>query len=212
MKDDKSKHWFVRITAPWEHIERKFADVTRWLDFKSAVIGYHIGTRTGKPHAHIAIALRTELQKQSVDIRFKRTFDVKGANYSSVVWDQSTRCIAYLHHDEKGKVEYINMYTPEERNEIQLLAKVTTEVVAEAKKRSSTRIVERILDEIRGQGEKDIEWVCRRIYKGVQDLEWYPPGYRMNNYVEEILIRQSSDSTWIDRLTRYFMNKFIPRT
>lgn len=213
MKSDKSLKWFIRITAPWEHIENKYKSVREWIDYSSSAIGYHIGGKTGKHHAHIALVLKGELQKQSIDTRFKKLFDVKGADYSSKVWDGDKKALSYLYHDKSGRVEVHMPLTDEEKTAVQNLVVVYDEIVTTAKSKASYKCVDYVLEAIKESGRC---WtpreIVRYIFSGVREGRWHPPGpSMMEKYVDEIRIKQGSDdeaSAVIDAMTHSFLSRY----
>lgn len=205
----ESAKWFIRVTGPHEHLTIKLNGVKEWIDLKRMAIGYHTGNRTGKEHIHIALELLKEVQQQTINKRMKKTFGVAGSDYSSKTWDGSNKAISYLYHDEKGRVDFFKMeLTEEEKVEIQRTHEVYKEIVQTAKAKASTRIPERILEEIKESGEV---WTMRkiitRILEGVNKSEWYPPGPQMERIVQEIRIKQDPE-TAIPELTQYYMDKF----
>ena len=105
------------------------------IDYDSSVIGYHVGKKTGKPHAHIALVMKSTVQKQSIDHRMKLIFGVKGSDYSSKIWDGAHKVISYLHHDVGGKVEYNMEFTDVEKAAILQVSKVYEDVVTTAKQK-----------------------------------------------------------------------------
>lgn len=211
MKSDRSTRWAVRITAPWEHIELKYKTVLGWIDYNSSCIGYHIGTKTKKQHAHIVLDLKTELQKQSIDTRLKTLFGVKGSDYSSKLWDGNKKAISYLYHDKAGKVD-INMdMSEEEKSEVQNLVTVYNEIVTTAKAKASYKSVDVILEEIK---ESSRLWkpreIVRRILMGVREGKWHPPGSMLERYVDEILIKQGNDDD-AEAVYDHMVDKFMSR-
>lgn len=194
MKSDRSKMWFVRITAPWEHIESKYLLVREWIDHVSSAIGFHHGTKTGKAHAHIAITLRSELQKQSLDTRFKKLFDVKGSDYSSKVWDGSKKVLSYLYHDKAGKVDVNMPLSDEEIKEIESLRVVYEDIVTTAKAKASYKCVDVVLEAIKESGRLwSVREIIVYILQGVRDGKWHPPGPMMDRYIDEIRLKQGDD-------------------
>lgn len=212
MKSDRSLQWFIRITAPWEHIEVKYTLMRGWLDYKSSAIGYHIGSKTGKAHAHIALVLTTELQKQSLDTRVKKLFDVKGSDYSSKLWDGSKKALSYLHHDKSGKVEYNMELSDTDKKEINDLVTVYDDIVTTAKGKASYKCVDVVLEAIKESGKV---WTTREIatyiFRGVRAGKWHPPGSMMERYVDEIRIKQGTDEDSyraVDAMVHSFMLKY----
>ena len=135
----RSKTWYVRITAPHEHIKMKYTDMRSMLDCKSSFMGLHVGTRSGAQHAHIALELTTELQKQSIDERLRKLFKVDRCNYSSKVWDKSLDALSYMYHDSHVEI-HNHMGVDEEA--LKARHSKVAEVVKEAQKRASCRVVE----------------------------------------------------------------------
>lgn len=196
----KSTMWFVRITAPHEHCDTKLKIVKEWIDVSSMAIGYHIGEKTQKPHIHIALKMGKELQKQSVDVRFKTLFGVKGSDYSSKVWDGDHKVLSYLYHDKSGRVEFYKMeLTESEKATIQTTSDVYAEIVKTAKAKASTRIPDRILEEM-GDTQWSEKQIITRIYQGVRSTEWYDPGHMLDRYVNEILLRSSGPIDYVEVL------------
>lgn len=212
MKSDRSAKWFVRVTAPWEHIEAKYKLMREWLDHKCSAIGYHIGSKTGKAHAHIAIEMSVDLQKQSFDVRLKKLFDVKGSDYSSKVWDGCKKALSYLYHDKAGKVEINMALSDDEKKEVENLVVVYDEIVTTAKAKASYKCVDIVLEAIKESGKLwSVREIARYIFSGVREGKWHPPGSMMERYVDEIRIKQGTDDeagAVIDAMTAAFMSKY----
>ena len=192
MKSDVSTKWAIRITAPWDHIKTKVQVLRTWIDHQSSAVGYHIGSKTDKQHGHIVLNLLKGLQKQSLDVRVKQLFGVKGSDYSSKIWDGNVKALSYLYHDKGGEVDNKIPMTPEETAHVQALVSVYNEVVTTAKAKASTRMVDKILLEIQEKGPQTELWIYERIFHGVSEQEWYNPAFNLRKYVEEILLRQGS--------------------
>lgn len=211
MKSDRSTRWAVRVTAPWEHIELKYKTMREWIDYNSSCIGYHIGSKTKKAHAHIVLVLKSELQKQSVDTRMKKLFDVKGSDYSSKPWDGDKKAISYLYHDKAGKVDIHMDMSEEEKTEISNLVHVYNDIVTTAKAKASYKCVDCILEEIK---ESSRCWkareIVRRILMGVREGKWHPPGPMLERYVDEVLIKQGTDDD-AEAVYDHMVDKFMSR-
>jgi len=195
MKNDRSYRWFVRITAPHEHCKAKYTELKNNVDYVNSAIGYHIGTKTGKAHCHIAITLRTEPQKQSIDVRLKKLFDVKGSDYSSKVWDGNYKVLSYLYHDKGGEVTVDMPLTEAERQEIQRTSEVYETIVTQAKTKSSGRIVDATLEAM-----GDVDWsqrdILMYILNGVHEERWHKcSDFQLLNYVDEIRLKTKQE-TW----------------
>lgn len=207
-----SKLWFVRITAPHEYLSTKVELMKEWVDLSYYAVAYHTGKKTQKQHIHIVLALSTELQQQSLNARCKKLFDVKGADYSSKIWDADFKVISYLYHEKDAKVEYHKFpITDEEISEAKRVSEVYNEIVTTAKTKASTRIPDRVLEEIdESRTQWNVRRIASRIYEGVRKGEWYSPGHMMTRYVEEILLRQKpqGDHDYLEFLTDSFCAKF----
>lgn len=188
----RSKQWYIRITALWEHIENKMKDVVGWIDYEGHMIGFHVGARTSKPHAHIAIKMKSDLQKQSLDVRLKKLFGVERADYSSKVWDGDYKALAYMYHDPKGRVIPGFGLTETQIGDLQRMNAVVQEAVSEAKEKASYKVVNYVLEKIRESGIKwtsyEIAW---EIQKGVHSGRFHEPGdFSFERYINEILCKQ----------------------
>jgi len=189
----KSSKWFIRITSPWEHIKSKVATILGWIDYDSMMIGYHHGDKRGAPHAHICLVMKSELQKQSIDVRCKKLFDVSGAQYSSKIWDGDKKAMSYLYHDAKGEVANNMNLTEEELNELTQLNGEIQKVVAVNKARASHKVVEYVMSKaILGWSRHDIgECILRAVAHG----EFYDPGdFALERYINEIELKLAKDN------------------
>lgn len=213
-KSDRSSKWAIRITAPWEHLETKYKSMREWVDFNSSAIGYHIGSKTKKPHAHIVLVINSEIQKQSLDVRCKKLFDVKGSDYSSKPWDGNKKAISYLYHDKAGRVDMGLDLSEEELAEVEKLVVVYNEIVTTAKQKASNKLVDYVLDAIAESGNI---WTERQIFeyamKAIADGKFHSPGQmRMETYMDDILLRQSKDPahliTTIDQMAYKFFARY----
>lgn len=208
-----SKLWFVRITAPHEYCDSKLKLMLEWIDLIHYTVGFHTGKKSQKQHIHIAVALGSELQQQSLNARFRKLFEVKGSDYSSKIWDGNFKALSYLHHEIGCRVDYVRTpFTDSEREEILKVTQLYNEIVLDKKQKASTRIPDRILEEITESGKQwNIRQIVSRIYDGVRKTEWYSPGHMMTRYVEEILLRQtpSGDHDYLEFLTDAFCSKFV---
>lgn len=187
----KSNHWFIRITAPWEHIRGRMKEVKEKIWYDGMMIGYHHGDKKGAPHAHICLRLKSELQKQSIDNCFKKLFDVKGAQYSSKVWDGDKKAIAYLFHDVKGEVHNEMGMTDAEMNEVKELNVEIQKVVKENKGRASNKIVQYVLEQAGEQVWS--RWdIGECILNAVAEGRFYDPGdFVLERYINEIELKMN---------------------
>lgn len=202
----KSKLWYIRITAPHEHITNKLKEVRGWIDYDADMAGFHIGGRTGKPHVHVALRLKSELQKQSIDARFKKLFDVKGADYSSKVWDGDNKALSYMYHDESGHVENNLGLSDAEVADLRRMNSIVQETVKIAKEKASYKIVDYVLEKIKESG---IQWTAYEIGWCIQQAiysgRFHEPGdFQLERYINEILCKQCESE---DDLRRMFDNR-----
>lgn len=194
----KSSKWFVRITAPWSHIEAKVTELRQSIDFESMMVGYHHGDKKGAPHAHICIIFKVERQKQSIDVRFKKLFEVEKSNYSSKPWDGDKKAMSYLYHDEKGRVDNFMNLDEKEIEELKDLNTQIQKVVQANKARASNRVVDYVIQmAIEGaDGNSAVfrTWDRRRIgtviLEAVAEGKFYDPGdFQLEKYLNEIELK-----------------------
>lgn len=188
----KSYNWFIRITAPWEHIESKLTTMREWIDFNGALVGLHHGDKAGAPHGHICLKLKVQFQKQTIDVRFKKLFDVSGAQYSSKVWDGDQKCMSYLYHDKGAKVINYMGLSSEELTALETLNNDIQKVVAVNKGRASHKVVEFVM------GKANSGWTRRQIgeciLRAVALGEFYDPGdFALERYINEIELKLNVD-------------------
>lgn len=211
----RSKTWAFRVTAPWEHCELKVRKLPEWIDYSRHCVGYHKGDKTGLEHIHVVCELKSELQKQSFDVRVKKLFGIEGGNktYSSKIWDGKLEAISYLYHDRHGRVDIDPMgFSESEIQQIQTLDRVYTQIVEENKTRASGKCVDRILEEIQDSGKQwSIREIARRILVGVRKMEWHAPGqFQMEKLVDEINLRQGSDDNF-DENVAFYLDRFMQK-
>lgn len=212
----KSYNWFIRITAPWEHIESKLITMREWIDFDGALIGLHHGDKGGAPHGHICLKLKVQFQKQTIDVRFKKLFDVAGAQYSSKVWDGNDKCMSYLFHDKNGKIINYMGLSADAVAALSTLNDDIQKVVAVNKGRASHKVVEYVM------GKANSGWsrfqIGECILRAVAQGEFYDPGdFALERYINEIELKlnvndkealaQVIDSR-LSRLSSFRQNKF----
>lgn len=192
-KKVSSNQWFIRVTAPWDHISSKVKDIREQLDFVGLMIGYHHGEKGGAPHAHLCLRLSNALQKQSIDVRYKKLFDVKGAQYSSKAWDGDVKAMSYLYHDASGRVENYMGLSDQEINNIKELNVEIQKVVKKNKERASNRVVDYVIQKCKADElEPDRMEIGRMILMAVAHGEFYDPGdFMLERYINEIELKLS---------------------
>lgn len=191
----RSNQWFIRITAPWEHIRSKLETIQGWIDFSGMMVGLHHGDKQGAPHGHIAIRLKSELQKQSIDSRCKKLFDVERQQYSSKLWDGNIKALSYLYHDPKGEViNHMNL-SDEEIKVIKTLNEDIQKVVQANKGRASHKVVDYVLEKAKSSDMVMTRWeIGECILKAVAEGQFYDPGdFVLERYINEIELKLNKD-------------------
>ena len=202
-----STMWWIRITAPHEHIRAQFPRVKERVDYSGSMIAYHQGDKEEpNPHCHIALKLRSNLQKQSVDVYFKKLFGVAGGQYSTVPWDGDDQVLRYCFHEQMdgkpSEVFHDLGLSPARIETLRAESKIINEAVAEAKKTASFKVVDYMLEKIKASGEKmgayEIGWeIQKAVYKGM----FHEPGdYNIEKYINEILCRQCKDEIELEQM------------
>lgn len=175
-----------------------------WIDYSGCMISYHIGQKTEKPHAHVALVLKSTIQKESLDVRLKPLFGVKGSDYSSKPWDKDPQALRYGFHDPKGKV--INHLGLTEAQMAQLRAEsvIATQAKEDAKKTASNRLPDYVLNKIKETGRNTSNSSCSNrnevwtpeeiayeMFKAVYEGKFHNPGNtHFENYINEVMIKQ----------------------
>lgn len=202
----KSKQWFIRITAPWEHVVSKLPTILGWIDFSGMMVGLHHGDKQGAPHGHIAITLTSELQKQSVDLRFKKLYDVAGRQYSSKPWDGNIKALSYLYHDKKGEViNHMNL-SDKEIDDIKSLNEEIQKVVEVNKGRSSHKVVDYVMGQANeGWSRYEIgQCILRAVAQGL----FYDPGdFVLERYINEIELRLNNGKEGLEEVIASRLNR-----
>lgn len=197
----KSDKWFIRVTKPWADCSGGLAAVRQWLDFSGAMVGYHIGTKTEKPHIHIVLSIKSAIQDQSMGVRIRKTFGVSGnKEYCVTAWDGNPAAMSYLFHDDGGRVEdYGFNLTADYIERLKESNRVIQEQVKQAKEKAGFKVVEYVLDKIMSDREADSHdylWtrqeICECIVEAVYNKQFYYPGdFALGKYIMEIEIKQT---------------------
>lgn len=213
-KTVKSLKWFIRVDGPHVFLKEKYKSICEWIDHDASAIGYHLGDRKDNPHCHIVLSLRSELQKQSLATRIKTLFDIKtkGA-YAVEPWDGDLKVYSYLQHESDAEVSFAHAkLTDEESAKIKTLCEVYKEITTNAKEKASHKCVLAALEAI---AESKRCWgtleIIKFILNGVRESKWYSPGYRMDNLVDEIYIKQGTNEQAyhnIDKLAMKYYQKY----
>lgn len=200
----RSKLWYIRITSPWEFIEEKIKVLREQIDTDDMMVGYHIGEKGGRPHAHIALKLKSEPQKQSLDVRLKRLFgDPPRSDYSSKIWDGNEDALAYLYHDKAGRVAPFKHLQIADIERLKSRNEDVQKIVAENKTRASNRMVDYALEKIKEAGYAWNEDEILQCYvAAVQEGCFHHPGTPLlERYIVEVMIRQDTSFDNVLRMT-----------
>jgi len=204
-KQQRSYAWWIRITAPWEHIKTKVKTLRSWIDVEHDFIGYHHGDKSGAPHAHIALQMRKELQQQSLALRLKECFGVSGVSFSCIPWDGKRTVYSYCYHDVNGHVDYTVKLTDDELKEIKQINTLTREIVENANQKSKSRMVDYVLDQMSKSTDTwTPENVVRFMFQLIRTNQFHNPGSALfERYFDEIMLRKGSDSDQEQMLEQY---------
>jgi len=192
----RSNSWFVRVDYPRAEVDAKMKLILGWIDLEKVLGVFHIGKTGENPHFHMILTLKSELQKQSLDTRFKNMFSVKGSQYSSKPWDGKAGAGSYLFHEDKHDIVVNRGYSVEDLAEFKRLNEEVKKVVEVNKERGTGRAVQRIID------KASSDWTRRQIFDEIMDAirvgDMYHPGFRMSAVVDEVYIKTRSDADWVD--------------
>jgi hypothetical protein len=181
--------WFVRVTLSHELLREKYQIMSSWIDLERVLFIGHIGNKTEKEHGHMLVILRSELQKQSLDVRIKNLFCVKGADYSSKPWDLGDGAGGYMFHDTEYCILGNKGFTDEVIERYKQLNKKTQEVIAVNKEKGANKNVEAVLEKFRGEKPTRIE-IGTEILRRVKEGLMYDPGdWKLKSLIEEVTIR-----------------------
>jgi hypothetical protein len=149
----------------------------------------HVGEKNEREHIHIAIEFPTEIAKQTMDVRFKKLFPVKGPDYSSKIWDGNVDALSYMFHDATHEILANKGHTDADIQQYIALHKKVDAVVQQNKLRAPGRKVDSLLEKFAGEiptrREIGIEFL-RMIRAG----EMYEPGdYKLKALIEEVFMK-----------------------
>jgi len=186
-RDNKSTQWFVRITYPKAECKAKLDVVVPWA--KTILALSHVGEKNEREHIHIAIEFTSEIAKQTMDVRFKKLFPVKGPDYSSKIWDGNVDALSYMFHDAQHEVLANKGHSDDDIQRYKELHKKVDAVVQQNKLRAPGRKVDLLLEKFAGEiptrREIGIEFL-RMIRSG----EMYEPGdYKLKALIEECYMK-----------------------
>lgn len=210
-KASVSRQWFIAVDGDHDFLRQK------WTDYRppSGVLERlfvvaHTGKKGDNPHVHVLLQESEQVQKQSLDARFKKYFGIQNAkeeHYSSKVWDGNASgegAGSYLFHEERAPI-LVNIGVPE--NDVVLMRKANEavqKVVAVNKQKASCRLPDRALEYFRSDACKTplqnitptqiMHWFLTEI----NQCRAYDPGKgRLQAYCSEVVIKlKSPDNLW----------------
>ncbi len=195
----RSDSWFVRITTSHELLKLKTPAILGWLDLLQILFIGHVGDKTEKEHGHMVIKLRSVLQKQSLDVRLKALFGVKGADYSSKLWDGADAACAYMFHDTKYVVFAKVGFNDDDVKRFQDLNEKTQAVIAVNKEKGGNKNVEAVLEIFKGLDPTRPE-IAKEFLRRVREGMMYDPGdWKLRSMTEEVLIKLCESTDEFDR-------------
>lgn len=135
------------------------------------------------------LELTSELQKQSLDVRIKTLFGVKGADYSCKPWDGADAAGGYMYHDN----EYIDIankgFSTETIQRYVELNTKTQAVIAVNKEKGANKNVEAVLEIFANDKPSKIE-VAKEFLRRVREGKMYDPGdWKLKSMTEEVLMK-----------------------
>lgn len=209
-KASVSRHWFIAVDGEKDFLRQKWMEYSRQSGVVQLFVVSHSGSTGDNPHVHVLLQEQDAVQKQSLDVRLKKFFEITNAktqHYSSKVWDGNTSSEgagSYLFH-EVGAEILVNVGVSEEHVVLMRKAhEAVQKVVAVNKQKASGKLVERALDHFRKPEvihqlrvitpANIAHWMLVEIHEG---RNYYSGEFRLKSFVEEVVIKlKPSDELW----------------
>lgn len=189
----RSYAWFIRVTLSHEHLLSLSSSLMSWVDLEKVLFIGHTGNKTEKEHGHMLLILRSELQKQSLDVRVKSLFHVKGADYSSKPWDLADSAGGYMFHDRNYVLICNKGFTDEDLERYKQLNEKTQAIIEINKERGANKNTEAILEMFKGEKPTRQE-IGVEILRRVKNGHMYDPGdWKLKSMIEEITMKLCSN-------------------
>lgn len=224
-KASVSRQWFIAVDGEKNFLRQK------WMEYKppsgvleKLFVVSHSGSTGDNPHVHVLLQESEQVQKQSLDKRFKTYFgieDAKKQHYSSKVWDGITDgegAGSYCFHEEGAEI-LVNMGVDNEDIIVMRKAcEAVKKVVAINKERASGKLVDRALQQFKTKPlpyyYEDHKWlqlktdILEFMLREVQSGKAYFPGWsRMKMFVDEVELRLTDDKN-VSKLAEKMAEKF----
>lgn len=208
----KSSKWFVRVDGTRDYLTERCREITQWIDCDKILSLYHLGERKENPHIHFVLELKTELQKQSLDVRLKKIFNIdKKSNYSSKVWDGGESACSYMFHESPVHIVCNKGFTQEQLDRYKELHESVQKVVEINKSRAPGRQVDKLVAEYLQEGDTpDRKDIFRKFMEKIRDGEMYEPGdYQCTKMVEEAYMKTRGKDKWDDYVDERYHRLFL---
>lgn len=196
----KSNAWFVRVTAPMEFLKSKVTGLIGALEAPIKLLAvYHEGDSKENPHCHFVVLYQKEVQKQSIDVKYKKHFGVSGNQYSSKPWDGRDEACAYMFHesDDISRILANKGFTDEDIERFKEMNRVSQKVQEINKEKASGRVVNKIIAIANESWTKHD--ILNEMFKRIREGDMYEPGdFMLKRYVEEIYLKLRPDDEWED--------------
>lgn len=220
-----SSKWFFRVTLPhettmtiwngnWDTRENIFKSRLAQWDILRVIMVGHKGEKTEKEHFHALLELNEPIQQQSLNARIKLLFGVKGAQYSTKLWDghMGIGAGSYLFHDPEHTILFNFGFEDIEIQHFKECNEQVREIVLDKKQKASGRCVDRVLEEIQKEGGKC--WTRKRIIlRLLEDIHsgvMYEPGdFVLKKYAEEIYMKQIQGKVAWEQYRNLRMSRLI---
>jgi len=189
-----SDSWFVMVHGPKDYLLTKIKAVANWIDTIQLLCCYHEGDKKETPHIHFVIKLQNVLQAQSLQLRVKELFEVKGKQYAAKPWDGNLEGYgagSYLFHENSDPI--CKKGVSDEQIALCRQANEITQKVLEANKQvAGTKLIEKALIYFQDTpwNGNDIPRLVFHYFMGeIADGKNYHPGFRLKGMVEEVVLR-----------------------
>lgn len=200
-KSLRSKFWFVRSDGAEEFLRQKCGELATWIDVEAVLAVYHVGDSKENPHIHACVELKSEPQKQSFDKRIKALFGIeKRSQYSTKIWDgvRDAGASSYMFHEDKAKVLVHRGWTESEMDAAKKACEAVQKVVALNKERSSTKLVDRAIEQFATSGASRFQILKFMLEECREGRSYYPGTFQLKKYVEEVQLKLTTKEDFED--------------
>jgi len=189
-----SDSWFVMVHGPKDYLTTKIKVVAGWIDTIQLLATYHEGDSKETPHIHFVIKMSSVLQAQSLQIRVKELFEVKGKQYAAKPWDGNLEGYgagSYLFHENTEPICKKNV-SDEQLALCRQANEISQKVMAANKEVAGTKLISKALIHF-----QDAAWnatdtprnVFHYFMGEIADGKNYHPGFRLKGMIEEVVLR-----------------------